>query len=579
MPKRFPIDGGPGGRPTPNSPLYATGGGAGIAAAGGPGNEPVIYSPSAKPVPARMAVSPRITQNAARLQPPPQPMPQINSASRGPIADDRFFHVGDGGGGSALRRRPPANTHNEPNFNTPGQWMAYGSGRSAADDGRYFNVGGGYQPPARGAAGPLEWQAYGSPSRGRRQREPELFWEPPVAEVPKPPRRSGGNRPRGPLLPGNSAPAYGASMAGTSQSLPGGWWHDPTYAVKNAGGWWHDPSGAGQDLNRLWSGLSPSGAPLSGGGGGFLGGYQRRGGGGGNDIISAYEAAMAAANAANESRYNTINSGYTSGRRRASGLLDQLGDMQRYDTNRAYDANSGKIAQDAINTGLTSSTVRSNLLTGNERKRGESLARVNESLTQNRLNTEMPLLKEQLDFMERRNDVGPDLGMFARLLAQAGSNPGYGGGGMMIDSTPYGMQGYAMPMFGGGYLPRGSQLQRGSGIRGIGFGSGMGGLMGGGEGGSGSAFADGVSAGTSIFGGSGGWDPLGSYTGEGDINSIGSVSPPVGRPPDWSLGMGGYPADYDYGALFGNGSGADYQWGSYSPRRQSMRNLLGPWDY
>jgi hypothetical protein len=154
-------------------------------------------------------------------------------------------------------------------------------------------------------------------------------------------------------------------------------------------------------------------------------------------------------------------------------------------------------------------------------------------------------LNQQLSFMERRNDTGPDLSMFAQLLAQAGSAPQNGGGGgsmfgapMTIDSSsiPYQMPGF---MFGGGYMPRGSQLQRGSGNRGVGYGGGFGGLMGGGS----------IPGFPGIYPGSGGGGGMGGELG--------------GTDPDLILN-GRVDDDYDYNWLFGDGpSYGDYEWGSY----------------
>jgi hypothetical protein len=265
----------------------------------------------------------------------------------------------------------------------------------------------------------------------------------------------------------------------------------------NSGGYWHDPTGGGQAANESMGGPMIFGTPgepgsfnrnmaahntkqyLQGQAGGSMGtmgpnasmraanSYGTRGGGG--TPFDTWKQMMDAANAKNEERYNDINSGYTSARERANAQLDSLGNQQRADTNTAFDRNKGQLAQSMVSRGLTNSTVQDSLMKGNERTRGESLARLAEALTQQRLNTEYGMTKDQLGFMERREDVQPDMGLFAKLMEAYG---GGGGGAMVNMGNPFAggnvidFRGYGGG--GGGYMSPGgwgggSQLQRGSG--------------------------------------------------------------------------------------------------------------------
>jgi hypothetical protein len=268
----------------------------------------------------------------------------------------------------------------------------------------------------------------------------------------------------------------------------------------------------------------------SGGGGG--------GGGGGYNPLQAFIDAANQANSANASRANNLNAGYTAMRDYASQLLGGLGQQQQRDTETAFNNRLSQASQNMINSGLANSSVMADQYRGNARDFSSQMARNAESLLRERLGVELPLIEKQIGFNERINQNAPDPNMLAQLAMQMGQfGQGGGGGGgprygapMFIDSGSIGYQvpasfygmGGMMPMYRGG-----SQLVKNARpIFGTGSGGGFGGLMGGNH---------------NIFpkNAGGGFNPeafLESWTGDGDINSIGRSSPPVGRPPDWSLG-------------------------------------------
>jgi hypothetical protein len=265
---------------------------------------------------------------------------------------------------------------------------------------------------------------------------------------------------RGPLLPNNTPPAYGAQQAGSTAFQPGGWWHDPSKFVTNKPGWWNDYSGAGQDLNKMWAtqGGQAGGAQLDNGqtvGGGGGGGY----GGGGGNPLQAFIDAMNAANAANAARANNINQGMSGLRKYAGGLLDQYSNQSRDDTNTSYNNAMSQSTAALVNSGLANSTILSDQYARNARDRSSAMNRVNDQALGRRLDTEIPLAKDQFAFNERIDQNAPDPRLLAQLAqgAAAAQGPRYGAP-MMIGS---GDIGYDMPGvnfgMGGGYRV-GSQL-------------------------------------------------------------------------------------------------------------------------
>lgn len=436
----------------------------------------------------------------------------VTGQSRGPHPDQRFFNVG----GSDAPRSPVAAPA------AGGDWyQAYGAsgGNSPHPDQRFFNVGGG----APGAGSPAfagrapgvggEYQAYSPGVKNMRSLNNlqnlgnlnalnslgEGFdWQPDEIEAPSY-GGGGGSAPRarGPLLPNNTAPAYGARQAGTSTSLPAGWWHalnGETLApgvkmAKNSAGWWHG-NGEGQGLNQAMS------AQAGGGGGGYGGGGY--GGGGYGPAQAAFIAAMNAANAANASRANNLSEGFGALRKWASERLQGYGDQLRRDTDEYWNNQASSAISSLMSSGLANSTTTADEYARNARERTAGMARVTDQVTDKRLNTEIPLALRHLGFMEGIDQTGPDPALAASLAqgaAAGGYGRGYGGAPMMIGSGDVGYQipGYGMvPMYQRG----GSQLQRGSRyVRptyGKGGGGGTSGLMGGDLGGGhgGASFTD-----------------------------------------------------------------------------------------
>lgn len=179
-----------------------------------------------------------------------------------------------------------------------------------------------------------------------------------------------------------------------------------------------------------------------------------------NDYRDAYEEAKAA----NESRYDSILSGYSdrvrnfdseSGQiladygdryQRNMGYLEGVGRSQYQDINDSYGMAANKAMRGTIAHGIGNSTVAQSMQQGvlNDKERAkmqlsDSLAREHVDwdsklsgdelgYKDSRLRGQMGLSKEKLDFMERRTDAYPDINLYAAMAARGG--PGMGGTGV-----------------------------------------------------------------------------------------------------------------------------------------------------
>jgi hypothetical protein len=314
---------------------------------------------------------------------------------------------------------PPA-THppmNIPGVEGYGNDMLYAGGRGITDrrDGAGGNV------PIAGMAS---------------QGDPNAFnWSPQTSYGQ--PTAAAAPMQRGPQLANQTAPNY--QNPGVRNEA--GWWHQPDGYRQGNGqvssfdqpGWWNDPSGhptAGVGGNGL----------LAGGGGGY-------GGGGSNPFLDE----LKRKEAINEQRYAEGVNSRNALRQWAEGQLGQLGNQQRADTNRIFDNRQSGLTQDMIGRGLTNSTVQDNQRVGIDSERANAMGRLNESLTQQRLGTEIPLAQDLFNYQERRNDVAPDPSQYYQALAMGG---GAGGGPVNIDLSGMGQGGFDnSAMLGGGGFP------------------------------------------------------------------------------------------------------------------------------
>ena len=199
--------------------------------------------------------------------------------------------------------------------------------------------------------------------------------------------------------------------------------------------------------------------PIGGGGGGVSagggGGVAAGGGasGGGGTLGGSFQEALDRANANNEARYQDILGGYQSRYERNLEDLKGMGAQEERDINDRYRSEEARRRQQLIGRGLGNSSVVNTMQMGNERERANDQGRLNDRLRQQRLTLDAGLSGDTLQFMERRNDTGPDLRMLAQLsqgVGQAGGGlpAGIGGGGYQEPTVTN--MGWGAGMLGGG---------------------------------------------------------------------------------------------------------------------------------
>lgn len=175
-------------------------------------------------------------------------------------------------------------------------------------------------------------------------------------------------------------------------------------------------------------------------------------------MAQSYDDANRAAIGANEARYADITGGYQSRYGEGMGMVNQLGQSQRNEINRQFNALQGKQMTDLVGRGLSNSTVLTSAQQGIERERGRARTELEDQLLRTRLGQHNVTSGDTLGFMERRNDVQPDLGQMSALMmamGQYGSGGGGGGGGYVAAAPQFlspGAAGYSMPSvsWGGG---------------------------------------------------------------------------------------------------------------------------------
>ena len=179
----------------------------------------------------------------------------------------------------------------------------------------------------------------------------------------------------------------------------------------------------------------------------------------------AYDAAQAAANQSNEARYREILGGYqtrqgilapeieqmpghyASREQHIMGEMSGLGRAARADLNRRYDQEAGNVEQSLIDRGLGNTTVLGSMTRGVRDQQARAMHSLNEQLRRERLgyrtalsgdtlgsmersiDARSNLYREPLDFMERREDLGPDTAYLNAAMATAygsGTEAGYG---------------------------------------------------------------------------------------------------------------------------------------------------------
>lgn len=164
----------------------------------------------------------------------------------------------------------------------------------------------------------------------------------------------------------------------------------------------------------------------------------------GRKMTGEYQTAYTEAKAANEARYQEILTGYktrygtamtglaTSREEIMSGFED-LGKEELAGIGRQYTKERASVSQGLISSGLYSTTVAPAVLGGVTRREGYAVGETQERLRREKLGylkelsdkelmTQTGLTKEQLDFMERREDTYPSESLYVQLMQGLGSS-------------------------------------------------------------------------------------------------------------------------------------------------------------
>lgn len=154
--------------------------------------------------------------------------------------------------------------------------------------------------------------------------------------------------------------------------------------------------------------------------------------------INAFQTGQNQSNQANNQRYNQGLGVLNSGGQSAQGYLGQalantqsLGEGERQQLAQQYQNQSGQVAQSAVSRGLGNTTVTDALQSGVNRTRdlgninlNESLARQSAAVQQQQAAQANQTSGSIANFIQGRNDVGPDAGLLSNLVTGAASNPG-----------------------------------------------------------------------------------------------------------------------------------------------------------
>lgn len=167
------------------------------------------------------------------------------------------------------------------------------------------------------------------------------------------------------------------------------------------------------------------------------------------NVGDEYQKALDAANARNEARDKEIRQGYQEREAKAEELIANQGALQKKDLLESYRQQGAAQNARLTGLGLGNTSVVGAMQQGLLRRQGDALTGLNESLDRNRLNVLGGMAGDRLAYMERPNDIAPDLNQMlavAQLQGKVGGGYGGYGGGNRLPQV-YG----AAPIFGGTY--------------------------------------------------------------------------------------------------------------------------------
>jgi len=142
------------------------------------------------------------------------------------------------------------------------------------------------------------------------------------------------------------------------------------------------------------------------------------------DLINEYKKAQDEAKAVNEARYAEGVAGYDKRYGDVMSGLEGMGDQTRKDIYETGEQQKAVGTQSMVSRGLTGTTVMPTMKMGYDRETASNVGRLDESLRQQKLGYTEGLQKDKLDYMERREDTGPDMAAYTNLLSNLGQAEG-----------------------------------------------------------------------------------------------------------------------------------------------------------
>ena len=151
-------------------------------------------------------------------------------------------------------------------------------------------------------------------------------------------------------------------------------------------------------------------------------------------LIADFKAKMDASNAANESRYGEIKGGYDAMQANVDQALAGLGTQARADIDTRYKQLGATQQQNLVSRGLAGTSVPFRAASGLETQKSGDINRLNEQIAQTKLGYQTDIAGNKLNFMERRNDTGPNMGQYLELLRGYADSGALGNGGAPISA-------------------------------------------------------------------------------------------------------------------------------------------------
>lgn len=178
-------------------------------------------------------------------------------------------------------------------------------------------------------------------------------------------------------------------------------------------------------------------------------------------LSQEYQTKLDQANQKNESRYLDILAGRTDTRNRVLGDLKTFGQSQISDANDRYKSLNSQMQADIYSRGFGGSPSMLNSANrSSENARDRELNRINDDIINRRVAADASQSEGIAGFMERRNDVPPDLNQLIQLQQGLGRSGSYlpqpSSGGFGSPPPQYGTQPYS-PGYGSQPSPGGSR--------------------------------------------------------------------------------------------------------------------------